>query len=838
MSRRHSPTDRYVFTGEFHYFRNPRRTWRDRLAQVRDLGFEAVSIYIPWNWHEVAPGDLDLTGKTSPERDLLGALDEIAGAGLDCIYRPGPFITAEWRDGGIPAWLWQRDPSILALDAAGRSAGAGRPYPALTYGHPGYEGPAVQWLVTSIESVADHFKSRGGPIVHLQLDDEPSYWQQLDDPLALDYNPWLVEPSADRPSRYAEWLLRRHGSLDAVNAAHHTAWRGPVAIQPPRVPLVERYELTRYVDWLDFKLDAVNEHVVVLDRAAREAGFDGPISMLFPYLLPLQAAKFAEFARRRGLEMELTNECYVTLFGATESPEQKVAHIIACHETYHMWRGPDQGPAFTMELQGSNSSFIPPGVMEILYAVTLARGIRGFNIFMLVGGENPAGFENGTGREYDLDAPIGRSGELRPHAAVLARQMRVVRAIEAELLAAEPLRDTWIAWHVPYESAALVAGRGAFADAGAAVTDIFSSGDFGLSNAPSLSALLTLSNVSWGALDVERSDDAAWEQVRQLWVPSLEFMSRPVQERLTSWMVNGGHLVILPAVPLVDEQMNRCDVLARSIFGPGELPHFPRFEAEPIGWSQVRTTAGGSLAVHADVARMDLPADAAPLALAEDGSVIAFRRPVGAGSATVIGFRLQYHPVGGRDQFAFAADIVEAACGPRAAVAESPGAVALELASDAGGVVCVVNLVERPMATRIRYTIPGTSEQALIPTCLAAVEIEGRGARLLPVGIDLGAGRRLRHATAELVDRLFADGGSVRLSFVAAAGSRFEVAIDGPQATIVVAGGRATEQGGSTAGSRVIVIEAEKPEVFVSLIADGKRHRSGQSSARTAGGAS
>ena len=388
----------------------------------------------------------------------------------------------------------------------------------------------------------------------------------------------------------------RHGSAPRLSNRRASRW--PSATSS-----------LRYVDWLDFKLDAINEHVVVLDRAARGTGFDGPISMLFPYLLPLQAAKFAAFARDRGLDLELTNECYVSLFSATESPEQKVAHVIACHETYHMWRGPDQGPAFTMELQGSNSSFIPPGVMEILYAVTLARGIRGFNVFMLVGGENPAGFENGTGREYDLDAPIGRSGELRPHAAVLARQLRVVRAIEPELLAAEPLRDTWLAsCHVPYESAALVAGRGGFADVAAAVTGIFSSGDFGLSNAQSLSALLTLANVSWGALDLERSDDEAWRRARQLWVPGLAFMGREVQERLVRWVRDGGHLVILPAVPMIDEQMLPCDVLARSVFGPADPPAFPRFEAAPVGWTQVRTADGGSLAVQGGVARMDLPA--------------------------------------------------------------------------------------------------------------------------------------------------------------------------------------------------------------------------------------
>lgn len=837
MSGRRSPTDRYVFAGEFHYFRLPRASWRDRLIQVRDLGFESVSIYVPWNWHEPSPGALDITGKTLPERDLLGALDAIAAAGLDCIYRPGPFITAEWRDGGIPAWLWERDLPMLALDAAGRPAGAGRPYPALTYAHPGYEKAAVRWLTTSIVSVADYLASRGGPIVHLQLDDEPSYWQQLDDPLALDYNPFLVEPIGDRPSRYADWLLRRHGSLDALNAAHHTTWQRPTAVEPPRIPLAERNELTRYVDWLDFKLDAVNEHVVVLDRAARDAGFDGPMSMLFPYLLPLQAAKFAAFARDRGLDLELTNECYVSLFGPTESPEHKIAHVIACHETYHMWRGPDQGPAFTMELQGSNSSFIAPGVMEMLYAVTLARGIRGFNIFMLVGGENPAGFENGTGREYDLDAPIGRSGELRPHAAVLARQMRVVRAIEPELLAAEPLRDTWLACHVPYESAALVAGRGSFADVAAAVTGIFSSGDFGLSNVPSLSALLTLANVSWGALDLERSDDEAWRRARQLWVPGLAFMARDVQERLVHWVRDGGHVVVLPAVPMIDEQMLPCDILARSVFGSNDPPAFPRFEAEPVGWAQVRTADGGSLAVQGGVARMDLPAHATPIAWAEDGAVIAFRRPVGAGSATVLGFRLQYHPVGGRDQFAFATGIVEAACGPRAATADTLGAVALEFAGPAGGVVCLVNPVERRLATRVRYTIPGTSEQASIPVCLSTVEIDGRGARLLPVGIKLGAGYRLRHASAELVERSVIADGSIRLSFAAAAGGRFEVAIDGPPATVVVTGGRATEQKGNTAGSSVLVIEADEPEIVISLNPRGDHGRSNQSSGRSAGGA-
>ncbi len=812
-----SPAERYRFTGEFHYFRVPRHAWSARLAQVRDLGFEGVSIYVPWNWHEPVRGELDLTGRTIPERDLLGALDRISAAGLTCIYRPGPFITAEWRDGGIPAWLWRDDPSMLALDAAGRPAGAHRPYPALTYPHPAYEQAVVAWLATAIRAATPYLASDGGPIAHLQLDDEPSWWQQLRDPLALDFSPFLVAPSATGPSRYAAWLLRRHGDLGTINRVHRTAFATPDAVEPPREIAVDHAELPRFLDWFDFKLDVINEHVAVLHAATRAAGYDGPISMLSPYLLPLQAATFAAFATKRMPDLELTNECYVSLFSATTAPEQKVAHVIATHEAYHMWRGADQGPAFSMELQGSNSSFIGPGVMEMLYAITVARGIRGFNIYMLLGGQNPPGYELGTGRAYDLDAPIGLAGELRPHAGVLRRHLRVVRAVEAELLAAEPLRDTWIGGYLPYEAAAQQGSTGAYADARAAMDGIFSFGDIGLSIAPSLSALLTLAGASWGILDLDRPDVADWPRAHQLWIPSLGFMSGAAQQRLVDWMMDGGHVVFLPSVPLMDVSMEPCDTLGQVIFGPGDMPSFPSFQGTLPGWDQVRTTDGGSIAVQGGLVRFDMPADAEALAWDEDGAVVAFRRTVGAGSATILGFRLQYHPVGGADQLRFAADLVTAATGPLAAVADPPPAIALELAGQRGGLLCVIDPVALPMAVRVTYTIPGTTRRAMIPNRLPGVGFTGVGARLLPIGLDLGAGRVLRYATAELVDRRTDDRGTVALTFAIDPGGSFEVALDGALGGLASGPGVGSLSWEAADGGAIVVIEASGPEVTLQI---------------------
>ena len=43
--------------------------------------------------------------------DLERFLREVADAGLYAIVRPGPYICAEWDNGGLPAWLF-REPGM------------------------------------------------------------------------------------------------------------------------------------------------------------------------------------------------------------------------------------------------------------------------------------------------------------------------------------------------------------------------------------------------------------------------------------------------------------------------------------------------------------------------------------------------------------------------------------------------------------------------------------------------------------------------------------------------------------------------------------------------------
>ena len=91
----------WLASGEMHYFKMPRGEWRRRLVQLKMAGFNAVSVYMPWNYHEVVEGRWEFDG----DKDVGHFLDLAAEAGLYVVARPGPYICDEWQMGGLPPWL-------------------------------------------------------------------------------------------------------------------------------------------------------------------------------------------------------------------------------------------------------------------------------------------------------------------------------------------------------------------------------------------------------------------------------------------------------------------------------------------------------------------------------------------------------------------------------------------------------------------------------------------------------------------------------------------------------------------------------------------------------------
>ncbi|WP_339129181.1 beta-galactosidase [Streptomyces sp. f51] len=140
-----------IWSGEFHPFRLPSPSlWRDVLQKMRAHGYNAVSIYVAWNYHSPAPGQHDFTGV----RDLDLFLRTAAETGLYVILRPGPYINAEVDAGGFPGWL-------TATPGVARTS------------DPAYLEHADRWL-TAVDRIASRhlYTDGGGTIVLYQLENE------------------------------------------------------------------------------------------------------------------------------------------------------------------------------------------------------------------------------------------------------------------------------------------------------------------------------------------------------------------------------------------------------------------------------------------------------------------------------------------------------------------------------------------------------------------------------------------------------------------------------------------------------------------------------------------
>jgi hypothetical protein len=101
----------YVQAVEFPYYLYPRQLWERELVWLKAIGVRTIEFSIPWNWHQVQPGRYDLTGATTPRRDLAGLVKILRRLELRAWVRPLP-PAPEWPSPNLEgaaqrAWLKQ-----------------------------------------------------------------------------------------------------------------------------------------------------------------------------------------------------------------------------------------------------------------------------------------------------------------------------------------------------------------------------------------------------------------------------------------------------------------------------------------------------------------------------------------------------------------------------------------------------------------------------------------------------------------------------------------------------------------------------------------------------------
>ncbi|MBA4861713.1 beta-galactosidase [Streptomyces sp. PSKA54] len=145
---------RVVLCASLFYFRLPREQWRARLEQVRASGYTCVDVYLPWNFHETAPGRWSFEGR----RDVAAFLDLAQETGLYVIARPGPYICSEWDGGALPAWLGL-DPGLRVRQH-----------------EPRFLAQVAAWFDQVLPILADRQYQVGGPVIMVQLENELDFF--------------------------------------------------------------------------------------------------------------------------------------------------------------------------------------------------------------------------------------------------------------------------------------------------------------------------------------------------------------------------------------------------------------------------------------------------------------------------------------------------------------------------------------------------------------------------------------------------------------------------------------------------------------------------------------
>ena len=139
-----------VLAGAIHYFRVHPDHWADRIHKARLMGLNTIETYVPWNAHAPVRGEF----RTDGPLDLAHFLDLVAAEGLYAIVRPGPFICAEWDNGGLPAWLFQN-----------ATVGVRR-------NEPQYLAAVAEYFEQVLPIVAERQIDRRGAVILVQIENE------------------------------------------------------------------------------------------------------------------------------------------------------------------------------------------------------------------------------------------------------------------------------------------------------------------------------------------------------------------------------------------------------------------------------------------------------------------------------------------------------------------------------------------------------------------------------------------------------------------------------------------------------------------------------------------
>ncbi len=215
--------ERPLLAAQFEPFRQNPLYWPRSLDSIKAAGIDIVSIFICWDFHEVAVGAFDFDGTTNQSRDLAGFLRLCEEKQLMVWARPGPIMDDEWETRG-PA----RD--VMTLDRL----------------HPEFLRRTEEYVAAVCRVLVPQQTSRGGPIGLISIDNEILYpYSTPESQAAIDGDVCVPYDDAYYEDAFRVWLKEKFDTIAEVNAVlgtSLTSWNDVHSPQYGRDSLAYSYE--------------------------------------------------------------------------------------------------------------------------------------------------------------------------------------------------------------------------------------------------------------------------------------------------------------------------------------------------------------------------------------------------------------------------------------------------------------------------------------------------------------------------------------------------------------------------------------------------------------------
>lgn len=417
--------------GEVQFWRMDLDEWEPAIRSARDAGVRMVSTYLSWRRHEPRRGELDFDGRQDPRLDVRRFLRLCSELGMLVQLKPGPWICAEEPGGGYPDWLLARE-ELLARDDTGEVVIGYNPpflHPVPSYPDERYLDTVRGWFAAVWEVVGE-FAHPAGPVVAMQLDNEPSSCFQ-DAMYAADYSDASIRA-------FRRWLGRRYPGDRELRAAWEDPGASLATARPPRRPAPGGGAMhrVRLHDWIAYKTDATADYLRALRDMHTALGGEDLLYTVNLVTHPVHDVPVAHRATRTVADAITGEDHYYV-------PPLDTADIHRLARSAATARAAGEPVPWVPELQagiwrspGEDVTYPDPTPLEqeIWSGAAVALGFAGANLYMLADREN-----------WEF-SPLTSDGE---RSAFFSPVEKLVAAHAAGTVAPPVVPDVVVAWHRP-----------------------------------------------------------------------------------------------------------------------------------------------------------------------------------------------------------------------------------------------------------------------------------------------------------------------------------------------------------------------------------------------------